>query len=239
VTTLGSPEISGSDVMNDLTVLLFNSKSPSHYVRSCATHTLFGKHVVGSEMLIINSDASLTTVAAFGRSLLLTNQQLSLWDQNPVAETARTGQASGGIELDEKTGVETHYYCYPFSTPSHTIGVLVMIKSLPYEIRLDEQDQRTMSMFGGLWLESLGASIQKLPDLSLPRESTELTDRQQNILRMIAAGNTNVQIAAALILSESTIRQETVKIFRKLAVPNRTEATKKARLLGIFDQIAS
>ena len=89
-------------------------------------------------------------------------------------------------------------------------------------------------MFSGLWLEGVGATNQNLPATNPSHESTELSNRQEDILRMIADGSTNAQIADALILSESTIRQETVKIYRKLAVPNRTEATKKATLLGLL-----
>ena len=239
MTTGTNLDITGSDIMHELTLLLLGSKSPASYVRSCATHSLFGKHVLGSEMFIINADASLTTLAAFGRSLPLSEQKLSIWDQNPISETARTGKSTHGTALNEETGAEIYYYCYPFSSLAHTLGVLVMIKSLDYEITLEEQDQRTVAMFSGLWLEGVAATSQNLPATNPSHESTELSNRQEDILRMIADGSTNAQIADALILSESTIRQETVKIYRKLAVPNRTEATKKAALLGILDKMAS
>ena len=54
---------------------------------------------------------------------------------------------------------------------------------------------------------------------------SELTDRQKNILEMMAQGLTNAVMASRLGFSESLIRQETVKIFRNLNVNNRHEAS--------------
>jgi DNA-binding CsgD family transcriptional regulator len=236
---LVEPEASSSEVMHDLTVLLVDSKSAYSYVRSCATHSLFGKYALGAELFVINADASLTSLAAFGRSLYVSEQRLSLWDQNPISEAARTGLPTNGTELIDETGLEVYFYCYPFSSSAHTIGVMVMIKSSPYEVTLGKQDQRTASMFGGLWLERLGTVSQKTLATESLGELEELSSRQQIVLEMIAQGSTNAKIADALGLSESTIRQETVKIYRKLAVPNRTEATKKATLLGLLSKMDS
>lgn len=53
----------------------------------------------------------------------------------------------------------------------------------------------------------------------------ELTQRQQLILQMISEGRTNIGIGEMLKYSESTIRQETIKIFSKLGCDGRDEAT--------------
>jgi DNA-binding NarL/FixJ family response regulator len=55
-----------------------------------------------------------------------------------------------------------------------------------------------------------------------------LSPRQINILRLIAAGVTNKDIAARLYLSEATIKRETNNIFSKLGVNDRTEAVSEA-----------
>jgi DNA-binding CsgD family transcriptional regulator len=51
-----------------------------------------------------------------------------------------------------------------------------------------------------------------------------LTQRQDLILRMISEGRTNNAIGEILQYSESTIRQETIKIFSKLGCDGRIEA---------------
>jgi DNA-binding NarL/FixJ family response regulator len=57
----------------------------------------------------------------------------------------------------------------------------------------------------------------------ISRESL-LTPRQLNILRLVAAGITNKEIAARLYLSEATIKRETNNIFSRLGVLDRTQA---------------
>lgn len=58
-----------------------------------------------------------------------------------------------------------------------------------------------------------------------PQIGTELTQRQLLILRMISEGHTNIAIGDLLKYSESTIRQETIKIFSKLECHGRHEAS--------------
>ena len=52
-----------------------------------------------------------------------------------------------------------------------------------------------------------------------------LTERQQVILRLISEDRTNLTISELLGYSESTVRQETIKIFAKLNCTGRKEAT--------------
>ena len=51
---------------------------------------------------------------------------------------------------------------------------------------------------------------------------------------MMAEGMTNAEIARELLLSESSIRQETVNIYRVLGVGSRQEAAKKGKALGLI-----
>ena len=59
------------------------------------------------------------------------------------------------------------------------------------------------------------------PD-SLP---SGLTAREAEVLRLVASGRSNAQIAAALVLSEKTVARHLSNIFTKLAVGSRTGAT--------------
>ncbi len=51
-----------------------------------------------------------------------------------------------------------------------------------------------------------------------------LTDRESEILKLIAKGHSNFQIARALRLSENTVKFHLPNVFAKLGVANRTEA---------------
>lgn len=62
-----------------------------------------------------------------------------------------------------------------------------------------------------------------------------LTDRERAILRRITEGRTNPHIAAELAFSVSTIRMDTISIYRKLGVSGRKEATAKVVATGLID----
>jgi DNA-binding NarL/FixJ family response regulator len=56
-------------------------------------------------------------------------------------------------------------------------------------------------------------------------ESKVITDRQLLILKMMSEGRTNIAISELLGYSESTVRQETIKIFAKLGCCGREAAS--------------
>jgi DNA-binding CsgD family transcriptional regulator len=53
---------------------------------------------------------------------------------------------------------------------------------------------------------------------------TQLTDREREVLRRTALGETNAQIAAALGVTVHAVKFHLSSIFRKLGVGNRTGA---------------
>lgn len=60
----------------------------------------------------------------------------------------------------------------------------------------------------------------------------ELTDREREVLGLLAEGRRNSEIAAALQLSDKTIRNHVSSVLIKLQVPDRTAAALKAREAG-------
>jgi DNA-binding NarL/FixJ family response regulator len=73
-------------------------------------------------------------------------------------------------------------------------------------------------------LERLGARPD-LVHLRAERHSKELTERERQILRLVADGNTNKSIARSLSLSERTVDRHLSNIFDKLGVSSRAAAT--------------
>jgi two-component system NarL family response regulator len=63
--------------------------------------------------------------------------------------------------------------------------------------------------------------------------TAELTDRERQILERIVAGEDNVQIAAALFLSPSTVKNHVSAILAKLRVENRIQAAVHAVRAGL------
>ena len=61
-----------------------------------------------------------------------------------------------------------------------------------------------------------------------------LSQRELEVLHLMAVGRTNQEIARQLIVSPGTVKAHTASIYRKLDVANRTEAVARARQLGIL-----
>jgi DNA-binding NarL/FixJ family response regulator len=62
-----------------------------------------------------------------------------------------------------------------------------------------------------------------------------LTSRQLEILRLVAAGSTNCDVARELWVTEQTVKFHLRNIYRKLGVANRTEASHVAHVSGLVN----
>jgi LuxR family transcriptional regulator, maltose regulon positive regulatory protein len=62
----------------------------------------------------------------------------------------------------------------------------------------------------------------------------DLSEREKEILRLMASGMTNKQIAVELFVTAGTVKAHTANIYRKLDVANRTQAIASARELKII-----
>lgn len=60
-----------------------------------------------------------------------------------------------------------------------------------------------------------------------------LSDRELEILRLLAEGQSNKEIAAALVIAEGTVKNHVTNVLGKLGVRDRTQAALKARELGL------
>lgn len=67
-----------------------------------------------------------------------------------------------------------------------------------------------------------------------PGSREPLTEREREVLRLVAAGHSNAEIAQRLYLALSTVKGHNLRIFGKLQVQNRTEAVARARELGLL-----
>jgi len=65
------------------------------------------------------------------------------------------------------------------------------------------------------------------------RLASQLSQREVEILRHLVRGMSNKEIAAALSLTEGTVKNHMTRILEKLQVPDRTGAALKARDLGL------
>jgi two-component system response regulator DesR len=60
-----------------------------------------------------------------------------------------------------------------------------------------------------------------------------LSEREREVLALIASGATNKEIAGRLYLSPHTVKEHTSSLYRKLGARNRAEAVQRAERLGL------
>ena len=79
----------------------------------------------------------------------------------------------------------------------------------------------------------------RIPRPAPPKEFDELTGREQEILRLIANGLSNVEIGHQLYISETTVKTHVTHILQKLGLRDRVQAVVLAYQTGLFEQQSS
>ncbi|OLZ61775.1 response regulator [Amycolatopsis keratiniphila] len=80
----------------------------------------------------------------------------------------------------------------------------------------------------------LVAHVARLP-AETPRPSvTPLSDRELEVVRLLADGRSNREIAKTLFLAEGTVKNLVTSVLSKLQVRDRTQAALRAKELGLF-----
>ena len=67
-------------------------------------------------------------------------------------------------------------------------------------------------------------AVRSMLQTPAPAHADELTDRERQVLDLIASGMTNRQIAQALAISESTVKAHVGRLFQRIGVGDRTSA---------------
>jgi DNA-binding NarL/FixJ family response regulator len=83
------------------------------------------------------------------------------------------------------------------------------------------------------------AAAHTAPQPRMGSELWQLTERELEILRLVAAGAPNSRIAARLWITEQTVKFHLSNVYRKLGVANRTEASHHAYSNGLLEPIPS
>ncbi|HEY6674898.1 MAG TPA: response regulator transcription factor, partial [Rubrobacteraceae bacterium] len=77
------------------------------------------------------------------------------------------------------------------------------------------------------------AAARLMREVRAPESSEALTDREAEVLRLLARGKANKQIASSLYVSEKTVKAHVSSILMKLGVQSRTQAALYAVRSGL------
>lgn len=97
---------------------------------------------------------------------------------------------------------------------------------------------------GAVWMKRRQAvkELVPLPSIEIPltetqpvaQVATDLSDRELDVLRLIAKGCSNQEVADKLFISLNTVKTHSSNIYQKLNVKRRTQAVVRATELGIL-----
>jgi two-component system response regulator DesR len=93
------------------------------------------------------------------------------------------------------------------------------------------KDWSAQDLAGAARMVALGMTV-FAPDRDQP--GPLLSERERQVLHLIAVGSTNREIAARLFLSPHTVKDHTSTLYRKVKAKNRADAIQRAQRLGLL-----
>ena len=212
--------------------LLASSASGNEMCRRLATDELLGNGTIGVQLYTLTNAGRWQQLGSYGKDPFA-GQSISQFDDNLLTETARTRKlAFGSAKFDDQEADVVACVSLRADLP---VGAVVRSSAKGgFLFNPQHGTLKAIQDAGGLFLDSIGYKTVANGQDAKQASPEDMTERQHAILIEMAQGKTNLLIANEMILSESTIKQESVKIFRALGVGTRQQAVLKARTLGLL-----
>jgi DNA-binding CsgD family transcriptional regulator len=222
------------------TELVSTADTLAEFGRKLVHSNISAPTAVGAHVFLLDSKGEFSLAGGYGLNPFGT-QKFSAWDSHLLADAIQTRKlAHQQVEYEDRA---LHCYAIAVLKGEEPLGVAVFTQGDVAKEELSQDTNSAMSQVLGIWVQSLGLTGEWRSSgngngnggaKNGEAHPEDLTERQMTILDLMSRGMTNAEIAQELILSESSIRQETVRIYRALGVGSRTEATKRAVHMGIL-----
>ena len=228
------------------------SKNGDSFCKHIVHKALQAVGVIGALICTVSENAILNWTGCYGVFAQNTRGQvLNVWDHSLLTTAIVSGkpQSSERSAKPQNTSASVFndtlgesFLAIPFSANSKHVGAIGLVFGTPLHLTKIGQTEFELlqlaaeiaaDFYGGRrYLEESESRWQE----SNPNFATmdQLTDRQLKILVAIGKGMTNREIGVLLNLSESSIKQESSKIFKILGAKSRYQATKLARQQGVI-----
>jgi DNA-binding CsgD family transcriptional regulator len=185
----------------------------------------------------LEKDFSIPLLSQFGLNALeqAPYQGQHFEHDSPLTQCLKSGLFALAAENSGWPGIENDHYVIfvPLRWRQAVVAALLIVVARDPEISAQESLWATFGSGVALTLVSKWQPADK-DTYATPAKHPRFSDRQLNILRLVATGMLNRQIAKRLHLGLSTVGHELMAIFSGLEVSTRQEAVSRASLLGLL-----
>jgi DNA-binding CsgD family transcriptional regulator len=189
--------------------------------------------VTGAHLYSVDSNLDMDLQLSYGKTTELVEQVISAWGNSLLAKCLVEKR------MQYQPGKEAAHLALPLAKASVPVGAILLVmdpglSSPP----LSEPVAHLLSMVGAFFVEvkPRNSPVGRVNGNGTAHSREQLTTRQIQVIQLIGAGLTNAQIGKELALSESTIRQETIRIYKSLGVSGRSEAVLVAKKMGLVSR---
>jgi DNA-binding NarL/FixJ family response regulator len=145
-------------------------------------------------------------------------------------------------QLNSTTGTDIRMLAVAMSDEDDTVIAALRAGVLGYLVKTSSRDEllraiHTVADGGAVFSPSVASRLttyfSEVHQVPSRAAFPDLTEREREVLDLIARGYSNRQIARELVLSEKTVRNHITHTFAKLRVTDRTAAAVRARDAGL------
>ena len=185
--------------------------------------------ISGAHLYSVNSSLDIELQVSYGKTTEQVQPVVSAWGASPLSKCIV------GKKMQFEAGKEASHLAMPLAKSSVPVGAMLLVMGPEMATPpVSEPVAQLLSKLGAFFLEVRPRlSVQTRANGNGHHTPQQLTTRQIQIVQLIGASLTNGQIGKELSLSESTIRQETIKIYKAMGVSGRDEAVTAAKKLGL------
>jgi DNA-binding NarL/FixJ family response regulator len=174
------------------------------------------------------------TVSATGALELLREHQPHVFVTEIVSSPTEL-QGTALLERVREVAPATKTIVLSSRNEPETIDAALVAGAVAYVVKTSHADDVASAVRQAfdhsLYLARLGNGV---PAAASPATGPGLTRREIEILRLVAEGRTNAQVARTLWVTEQTVKFHLSNVYRKLDVSNRTEAGHWAQVHGLL-----
>lgn len=218
------------DLVQSVIDLILTSQS-MHDLCMRFVHDSFAEGMIeGAHVYNISETLDIVHQVGYGRTPSEFELSTSAWDStSPLAQCVKKK-----IPIFD-SGKDPTNLAVPFlleRVPNACL--LLFLNDSVRENPLSQVTFKTLSKLGAFFFDVMPIKSTKKNVTRQNIGQQKLSNRQIEILRLISLGLKNADIGKKISISESTVRQETIRIYRELGAYGRSEAVHKAKLLSLI-----